>query len=121
MTEKQEQFCYEYVINNYNARMAYESVYKVKPATARTCATRLLMQQDIKDKVAEIRKHKLDELQVDADRVTEKLAQIAFAEKGDEYYNSTAQLKALELLQKQMGLQKQQIQTKQEIIEVGVV
>ena len=31
-------------------------------------------------------------------------------EKDDEYYNAQAQLKALDLLQKQLGLQKQQIQ-----------
>ena len=43
------------------------------------------------------------------ERVANKLAQIAFAEKGDESYNATAQLKALDLLQKQLGLQQQTI------------
>ena len=121
MTWQQEQFCYEYVRNNYKARKAYETVYGVKPETARSCATRLLMKQEIKDKIAEIRKVKLEELQVDADRVTEKLAEIAFSQKGGEYYNSPAQLKALELLSKTLGMQVQKIEAKQEVIEVGVI
>ena len=47
---------------------------------------------------------------ITAERIGLKLAEIAFAAKGDEDYNPNAQLKALDLLQKQMGLQKQHIE-----------
>ena len=34
----------------------------------------------------------------------------AFSEKGDDYYNASSQLKALDLLQKQLGVQHQKIE-----------
>lgn len=40
----------------------------------------------------------------------EELTTIAFAAKGDKDYNANAKLKALDLLQKQLGLQTQKIQ-----------
>jgi hypothetical protein len=39
-----------------------------------------------------------------------KLAEIAFADKEDEAYGPTSQLKALDLLQKQLGVQHQKIE-----------
>ena len=47
---------------------------------------------------------------ITAERVALKLADIAFADKDDEYYGVSAQLKALELIQKQLGLQQQKIE-----------
>lgn len=120
LTPKQEEFCYKYIANNYNAAAAYREVFECAKNTAYTGSANLLKQSEIKAKVAEIRKAKLDELQIDADRVTEKLAEIAFSKRGDEYYNSTAQLKALELLSKTLGMQVQKVETKAEIIEVGI-
>ena len=39
-----------------------------------------------------------------------RLSDIAFADKEDEYYTISAQIKALDLLQKQLGLQHQKIE-----------
>lgn len=118
---QQEEFCYRYIANNYNAAKAYAEVYGAKnPNSASSCAVRLLKNPAIAEKVAEIRKDKLFELKVDADRVTEKLAEIAFATKGDDYYNAAAQIKALDILSKQLGMQVQKTEVKQEIIEVGI-
>lgn len=47
---------------------------------------------------------------ITAERVAQELANIAFAEKGDKDYTANAKLKALDLLQKQLGLQKQKIE-----------
>lgn len=118
-----EEFCYKYVANNYNGAQAYEEVYgaKANKNNAAACASRLLKNPEVAEKIKEIRKDKLRELQIDADRVTEKLAEIAFSTKGDDYYNATAQLKALDILSKQFGMQIQKVESKQEIIEVGVV
>ena len=50
------------------------------------------------------------------ERIANKLAEIAFAEKGDKEYDSKAQLKALDLLQKQMSLQNQNINANVETV-----
>ena len=42
--------------------------------------------------------------------VMSKLAEIAFSEKGDSDYTTKDKLKALDLLQKQLGLQKQKLE-----------
>lgn len=118
-----EEFCYKYVASNYNGAQAYEEVYGTKENknNAACCASRLLKNPEVAEKIREIRKDKLNEMQIDADRVTEKLAEIAFANRGDDYYNASAQLKALDILSKHFGMQIQKVESKQEIIEVGVV
>lgn len=122
MTLQQENFCYEYCANGYNAKQAYLAAYgqDKKISSPESCACRLLQIPEIKAKVAEIRKVRLDALQIDADRVVEKLAEIAFAKKGDEYYNAASQIKALDILSKQFGLQTQKMEVKQEVIEIGI-
>lgn len=118
-----EEFCYKYVANNYNGAQAYIDVYgeEINKANAASCASRLLKNSEVAEKIREVRKDKLNELQIDADRVTEKLAEIAFSKKGDDYYNANAQLKALDILSKHFGMQIQKVESKQEIIEVGVI
>jgi len=55
------------------------------------------------------------------ERIANKLADIAFAEKGDKEYDSKAQLKALDLLQKQMSLQNQNINANVEtVIKINI-
>lgn len=116
-----EEFCYKYCGNNYNAAAAYMDAYKTENRDyAATCASRLLKKPEVAEKVREIRKDKLREMQVDADRVTEKLAEIAFSTRGDDYYNANAQIKALDILSKQFGMQVQKVEAKAEVIEVGI-
>ena len=51
-----------------------------------------------------LRKEAFDALHIDAYRVLEELAEIGFAPKGDEDYNTTCKIKALELLGKHLQL-----------------
>jgi hypothetical protein len=53
-------------------------------------------------------------------RVAKELGDIAFAAKGDIDYNTTAKLKALEILTKTLGMQTQKLESKNEIIEVSL-
>ena len=70
----------------------------------------MLRKDGIKDYIKELQKAEFEGACITAERVGLKLAEIAFAAKDDEHYNPTAQLKALDLLQKQMGLQHQKIE-----------
>ena len=56
-----------------------------------------------------MQKDAFEEASINAERIALKLAEIAFADKKDESYSPQAQLKALDLLQKQFGLQNQKI------------
>ena len=107
---KQKAFCEEYVANGYNAQKAYAIVYDCwNEASVRSNTCRLLKNEKVKEYIKELQKERFEALNISAERVAEKLAYIAFAEKDDNYYNATAQLKALDLLQKQMGLQTQKV------------
>ena len=53
---------------------------------------------NVKEYIRELQKERFEALNISAERVAEKLADIAFAAKDDNYYNVTAQLKALDLL-----------------------
>ena len=63
------------------------------------------LQYGVKEYIATLQKEAFAAAAISAERVALKLADIAFAEKKDDVYVVTAQLKALDLLQKQMGLQ----------------
>lgn len=78
-------------------------------ATLKVSPYKLLKQESVKEYIKEIQKDRFEALNISADRIAEKLSDIAFAEKGDETYNTQAQLKALDLLQKQLGLQTQKV------------
>ena len=107
---KQKAFCEEYVANGYNAQKAYAIVYDCwNEASVRSNTCRLLKNEKVKEYIKELQKERFEALNISAERVAEKLAYIAFAEKDDNYYNATAQLKALDLLQKEMGLQTQKV------------
>ena len=70
----------------------------------------MLRKDGIKDYIKELQKAEFEGACITAERVGLKLAEIAFAAKDDEQYTPTAQLRALDLLQKQMGLQHQKIE-----------
>lgn len=111
LTKKMENFCEEYVTNGYNATQAYYNSYDCNYDTAKTEGYRLLKKPQVKEYVEQLQKTQFEAACITAERIGMKLADIAFAGKGDEDYNASAQLKALDLLQKQLGLQK----SKQEI------
>lgn len=110
LTKKEKAFCEEYVNNGCNASRAYETVYgcSIEDARRRYCKT--FRKPEIKDYIAALQKEAFEFACINAERVALRLADIAFAEKEDEFYTVTSQLKALDLLQKQLGLQKQKIE-----------
>ena len=104
LTKKEKAFCEEYVINSGSATKAYLAAYDCVPSTARTAGYQVLKREGVKEYIAQLQKEAFAAACISAERVALKLADIAFAEKEDEKYNVSAQLKALELLQKQLGL-----------------
>ena len=75
----------------------------------------LLQNPKVKVYIRELQTERFEALNISADRIAVKLAEIAFADKKDEDYNATAQLKALYLLQKQLGLQNQKVEMNGEL------
>lgn len=110
LTKKEKAFCEEYVNNGCNASRAYETVYgcSIEDARKRYCKT--FRKPEIKEYIAALQKEAFEFACINAERVALRLADIAFAEKEDEFYTVASQLKALDLLQKQLGLQKQKIE-----------
>lgn len=110
LTKKEKMFCEEYVLNGGNASKAYCYAYECSIEDARKRYCKTFRKPEIKEYIAELQKEAFQAACISAERVALKLADIAFADKADEHYNATAQLKALDLLQKQLGLQKQHIE-----------
>lgn len=120
MTERQKLFAETYLANGYNALNAYYEAFpekadkkNKKPSYPYT----LLKEPEVAEYIKVRREEIYNSLNVDAIRVAQELATVAFAPKGDEVYNVTAKLKALELLSKNLGLQIQKNESK-EVIEV---
>lgn len=110
LTLKEKAFCEEYVANGCNASRAYFKAYdcsSMENARKGYCA--VLKRERVKNYIKKLQGEAYEAAFINAERVALKLAEIAFAEKGDEDYGATAQLKALDLLQKQLGLQTQKI------------
>lgn len=122
MTQKQKRFCEEYIANGFNARKAYFTAFPNcnKENKQPSYPYMLLKNPEVKEYIETRRKEIYESLNIDAERVAIRLSEIAFALKEDEHYNVSAQLKAIELLQKQLGLQTQKIEAKQEVIEVSL-
>lgn len=106
LTKKEKAFCEEYVNNGCKASRAYCTVYgcSYEDAKKRYCKT--FRKPEVKEYIALLQKEAFEAACINAERVALKLADIAFADKEDEIYGASAQLKALDLLQKQLGLQK---------------
>lgn len=121
MTEKQKNFCEAYLANGYNAREAYYTAFgensrnNKQPSYPYT----LLKNPEVKEYIETRRKEIYEAMNIDSMRVAQELGNIAFAPKGDEVYNATAKLRALEILSKNLGLQNQKIDLK-ETIEVSL-
>lgn len=111
LTNKQIAFCEEYVANGYNAIEAYRVAYPSSCENSlRSNPYQLLQNPKVKVYIRKLQSERFEALNISADRIAVKLAEIAFADKKDVDYNAQAQLKALDLLQKQLGLQNQKIE-----------
>jgi phage terminase small subunit len=111
LTKKEKAFCEEYVANGGNASRAYFAAYDTHSIeAARKAYCKVFRKPEVKEYIRELQKVAFDNACITAERVALKLADIAFADKEDEHYGATAQLKALDLIQKQLGLQQQKIE-----------
>lgn len=110
LTKKEKAFCEEYVANGGNASRAYYAVYNTSLENARKAYCKVFRKPEVKEYIAALQKEAFAAACINAERVALKLSDIAFADKDDEVYNISAQLKALDLLQKQLGLQHQKIE-----------
>lgn len=110
LTKKEQAFCQEYVRNGGNASRAYYFAYDTSLENARKAYCKVFRKPEVKEYITKLQKIAFDNACITAERVALRLSDIAFAEKGDEIYNTSAQLKALDLLQKQLGLQHQKLE-----------
>ena len=118
LTNKQIAFCEEYVANGYKAIEAYAVAYPNSSENSlRSNPYQLLQNPKVKVYIRELQSQRFEALNISADRIACELAGMAFSEFDD---NNTAasKLKALDLLQKQLGLQNQKVELngKQDVI-----
>lgn len=101
-------FIMTYLTNGHNAQAAYELTHPNSShysAGANASRAKKALQRFIDEKVQE----RYDELNITADHIIQQLAEMAFSAKEDEIYNATIKIKALDLMQKQMGLQNKNV------------
>lgn len=112
LTAKQKLFCEEYVANGYKLQQAYLSAFpNSSPRGANAHSWELMKDERIKKYIEELQHDRFEALHVNADRIANELTKMAFAELDVNNTNQT-KAKALELLQKQLGLQNQNINAK---------
>lgn len=110
LTYKEEEFCRQFITNGYNAKQAYITAYDChNEGTLATAPSKVMRREHIQKYIQYLQKERLAMLGVTAERVLEELAGIAFSDKKDEYIGCSNKLKAIDLMQKQMGVQKQNI------------
>lgn len=111
LTKKEKAFCEEFVANGGNASRAYFAAYDCASIeNARKAYCKVFRKPNVKEYIKALQQEAFENACINAERIALKLADIAFAEKGDEYYQASSQLKALDLLQKQLGLQTQKVE-----------
>lgn len=101
-------FAKEYIACGFNAAKAYRNVYGEDTADA-SSGPRLARDPLIQEEVRREMHERCQELQINEDKILLKLNEMAFADKEDEVYGPSVQLKALDMLQKQLGLQTKKI------------
>lgn len=118
MTQKQKFFAENYLANGFNARDAYYSAFGENGNKQPSYPYTLLKNKEISEYIQKRREEIYESLNIDATRVMQEIADIAFEPRNDK--NVASKLKALELLSKNLSLQTQKIESK-DIIEVSLV
>ena len=121
LTFKQKLFCEEYVAAGYKDQIkCYMRAFPdASPETANAESWKLLKREPIRAYIREIQKERFDALNVSAERIAQELAKMAFAEIDDDN-TAASKARALELLQKQLGLQTQRVDAKVEVNNITV-
>lgn len=119
LTTKQKLFAETYIANGFNALDAYYTVFGGENNKKPSYPYTLLKKPEIAEYIEERRKELYDSLNIDAMRVMQEIAEIAF-DKTDDKALLSSKLKALELLSKNLSLQTQKTENK-DIIEVQLM
>ena len=115
LTDKQERFCQEYVVDLNSAAAARRAGYSKR--TANRQGSRLLSNVDIQRRISELRDGRVKRTQVDADFVVERLRAIA-----DQWQkNPSAATRAIELLGRHLGIFEQNRQQQAAVIPIQVI
>lgn len=115
MKQKHLDFCLNYLANGYNVEKAYKEAYN---SATGINGYRLLDRDDVKQFLGEHLDKIYESKMVRAETVAIELARIAFTpiEDLNDKVNCSNKLKALDLLQKQLGLQNQKIDLTQQVV-----
>lgn len=106
LTAIQRRFLEEY-IKDYNGTRAYmRACPNVDYETAKTTACHIMKKPEAHEYLDQLEKEKFKELRINAEHIATELAKIAFM---DDEASKKDKMKAIELLQKQLGLQQQKI------------
>ena len=116
LTAKQKLFAETYIANGFNALDAYYTVFGKKENKKPSYPYTLLKNPEVIEYIQERREEMYNSLNIDAMRVMQEIAEIAF-EKTDDKAMLASKLKALELLSKNLSLQTQKTENK-DVIEV---
>lgn len=105
-----KRFCEEYVANGYNGTRAYMEAYACSQASAQNSAHRMMKMPEVVAYIAELEKDIYEANRINAEHIANELATMAFGKVSEETgISHQTKLKALDLLQKQVGLQTQNI------------
>ena len=118
MTDKQKLFAENYLANGFNAREAYYSAFGENGNKQPSYPYTLLKNKSVKEYIQKRREEIYESLNIDAIRVMQEIADIAFEPANEK--NVNAKLKALELLSKNLSLQTVKTENK-DVIEVSLV
>lgn len=114
MTAKNKAFAEAYIACGYNASKAYLQVYGCTKQCADTNSQKLMKNPEIRDYIGELIQQVYQNQFISAEKIAAEIASIAFSD--DEALRKADKLKALELLQKQLGLQSQRVELSNDII-----
>lgn len=120
LTAKERAFCEQYV-KSYNAYQAYLDVYGCKPDTAKSAGWKLLYRPAIIEYIKELQKALVDRYADAASIILNELMEDIVYRDADNNHSPTW-LKSVDLVQKQLGLQKLKadIQAEHTIINVNI-
>lgn len=103
LTLPEKVFVEEYLSNGFVAAQAYRVAYPNSNSVNNSY--RVIKRDRVKNEIQRRLNEEFGDAEFFTAKILGKLHNIAFADKTDEYYSATSQLKAIELLQKQLGLQ----------------
>ena len=120
LTAKERAFCEEYV-KSYNAYQAYLDVYGCKPDTAKSAGWKLLYRPAIINYIKELQQALVDRYADAASIILNELMEDITFRDADNNHSPTW-LKSVDLVQKQLGLQKLKADIQQEhtIININI-